>query len=289
MKPILSPRELAEAIGVSESSIKRWADDGLIEVTRTAGGHRRIPVAEALRFVRTSRSVLVKPEVLGLTEVAALKGRVPAQDEEADELFGYLQLGATAETRGLLLSLYLRGRSVAQIIDGPVRLAMERMGELWRHEEPGIFIEHRATDICIQALNQLRTVIRVPQGAPRAVGGAPPGDPYLLPSLAVAAVADAEGFAATNLGPETPLPTLARAAESIGPEVVWLSVSVAEAAAGLERELERLMNRLSASGAKMVVGGRARNQLDLPAHPHLYAASSMAELEAFLKGLSASS
>ena len=41
---MLSPRELAEAVGVSESSLKRWADRGRVHVHRTEGGHRRIPV-----------------------------------------------------------------------------------------------------------------------------------------------------------------------------------------------------------------------------------------------------
>ncbi|HEX9106572.1 MAG TPA: MerR family DNA-binding transcriptional regulator, partial [Longimicrobiales bacterium] len=48
----LSPRELAEAVGVSESSLKRWADRGVLAVERTAGGHRRIPLGEAVRFIR---------------------------------------------------------------------------------------------------------------------------------------------------------------------------------------------------------------------------------------------
>ena len=42
MKPLLSPKELADAIGVSESSIKRWVDNGEIQATKTSGGHRRI-------------------------------------------------------------------------------------------------------------------------------------------------------------------------------------------------------------------------------------------------------
>ena len=46
----LSPRQLAVAIGVSESSLKRWADDGRLAVERTAGGHRRIPLPEAVRW-----------------------------------------------------------------------------------------------------------------------------------------------------------------------------------------------------------------------------------------------
>jgi len=69
MKPTLSPKELAEAIGVSESSIKRWADGGRLAVQRTAGGHRRIPREEALRFLREEGLRPVRPEILGVEEV----------------------------------------------------------------------------------------------------------------------------------------------------------------------------------------------------------------------------
>lgn len=75
LKPVLSTRELAEAIGVSESSIKRWADDGTVRAVRTIGGHRRIPFEEAIRFVRASNLRLVKPEVLGLHDVSSVQGR----------------------------------------------------------------------------------------------------------------------------------------------------------------------------------------------------------------------
>ena len=39
-----SPKEIAKALGVSQASIKRWVDRGLIEAEKTAGGHRRISV-----------------------------------------------------------------------------------------------------------------------------------------------------------------------------------------------------------------------------------------------------
>ena len=79
MKPLLSPRELADAIGVSESSIKRWVDGGLIGATKTAGGHRRIPINEAVRFLRDRQSSLVKPEAIGLNDVASLLGHDAAE------------------------------------------------------------------------------------------------------------------------------------------------------------------------------------------------------------------
>lgn len=286
LKPILSPRELAEAVGVSESSIKRWADEGMVQVTRTAGGHRRIPVEEAIRFVRTSHLRLVKPEILGLSELAAVAGEPVAAAEEADRLFGYLRAGEGARARGLLLSLYLNGRSVAEIADGPLRQAMERVGELWQRSPAGVFWEHRATDIAIQALSQLRALLPSPRpGALVAVGGAPAGDPYILPSLAVAAVLRDAGVAATNLGPETPVHALLQAVESLRPRVTWLSVSSADEPESLSRELRRLLEALENRGATLVVGGRRRNRLTLPEHPRLLVCAATGELAAFVRGL----
>ena len=60
----ISPRHLAEAIGMSESSLKRWADRGFLSVTRTAGGHRRIAVQEAIRFIRSRELTILDPVLL---------------------------------------------------------------------------------------------------------------------------------------------------------------------------------------------------------------------------------
>src|SRR5437764_13756024 len=70
-KSLLTPKELAQAIGVSESSLRRWVDAGDIRVARTAGGHRRIELAEAIRFIRHLGIPVVRPEVLGLAPEAA--------------------------------------------------------------------------------------------------------------------------------------------------------------------------------------------------------------------------
>lgn len=285
MKELLSPRDLAAAIGVSESSIKRWVDGGVIRATRTAGGHRRIPAVEAVRFVRDSRSVLLKPEVLGLTDLAALDGGPPARGEEAELLFELLRSGDAERARGLVVSLYLGGRSIAQIVDGPLRLAMARVGELWRHEASGIFQEHRATDLAIQAVNRLRSLLPVRPDAPAAAGGAPSGDRYILPSLAVAAVLDGEGLCAVNLGPHTPVDSLLLALDELHPVLMWLSVSHAESAERLSREVRRLTAELETRRIPLAVGGSQVEALDLPQSELVYVGSSMIELEALVRGL----
>jgi excisionase family DNA binding protein len=48
VKKLVTPKQVAQAINVSESSLKRWCDQGLLTAIRTAGGHRRLALAAAL-------------------------------------------------------------------------------------------------------------------------------------------------------------------------------------------------------------------------------------------------
>lgn len=286
MKPLLSPRDLADAIGVSESSVKRWVDNGLIPATKTAGGHRRIPVSEAVRFLRSSQSALLKPEALGLTDVASLSGDARAAANEGELLFDYLRDGRADPARGLILSMYLDGKTVAQIVDGPIRFAMEELGMLWKHDDNGIFWEHRATEIAVSAVIRLRMLIPPrAEDVPVAVGAAPAGDPYLLPSLCAAAVLESQGFNAVNLGPDTPFASLVGASQALRARLVWLSVSGKQPMEVLKSELTSLASTLHASGVPLIVGGNRARDLALPEHPAIHVGNSMSELEAMVKGL----
>jgi excisionase family DNA binding protein len=285
-RTLLSPRELAEAIGVSESSIKRWADDGVLHAVRTTGGHRRIPIEEAVQFIRVSGQSVVRPEILGIADAAPFTGSRPAQGGGAETLYRLLAEGSESGVRGFIISLFLSGWSPSQIIDGPLQEAMSRIGELWRQESGAIYVEHRATDLVVQALSKLRSLVPIPPAdAMRAVGGAPSGDPYILPSLAASIVLASLGMRATYLGPETPVETLRHAVEELSPQVVWISASAATEPAKLRDEILRLADDARERDCSVIVGGRMAQALALPPRPNLYAGRSMAELEAFARGL----
>ncbi|MGK2857595.1 MAG: excisionase family DNA-binding protein [Thermoanaerobaculia bacterium] len=285
-RSLLSPRELAEAIGVSESSIKRWADDGAVRAVRTTGGHRRIPVEDAVQFIRSSGQKVCRPEILGVSDATPFAGALPAHGEEGDLLYRLLVEGSENGTRGFLVSLFLAGWTPAQIIDGPLSEAMARVGELWKLDSSAIYVEHRATDIIVQALSRIRSLIQIPSLSARpAVGGAPAGDPYIIPSLGASIVLGSLGLRATNLGPETPLETLRHALHELSPQIVWLSAGVAAEPSRLRDEIVQLADAAAGHDCSVIVGGRMAPVLALPARPNLYAGRSMAELEAFARGL----
>lgn len=284
MSRTLSPKELARAIDVSESSLKRWADSGAIQVTRTAGGHRRIPLNEAIRFVRESELKLVHPELLGLRDVARLPASVRAEDGHAGRMLQYLQDGDTSGVMGLVMWCYVQGESVAAICDGPIRASLTALGEAWKTQPDGIFLEHRATDICMQALEQLRALCDPRPGAKVVLGGAPNGDPYILPSMMAATALGMEGLRAVNLGPETPASTMIEASRHLDVALLWLSVtSDTPTRAGLQKYLEALTAAFP-DDVRIVIGGRTSHKLRPLQSPRIQHGASMSELVAFARG-----
>jgi excisionase family DNA binding protein len=290
MKSQLSPRELAKAIGASESSLRRWADQGKLRIQRTAGGHRRIPLPEAIRFVRQSRSMLVHPEVLGLDALAkarqAQSQQTTDQADPADLLAEALEAGRGEIARGLITSWYVQGWSVPQLADGPIRQAMQRIGRLWEHGPQGIVVEHRATDLCLLAISHLRTLLPPPvESAPLAVGGGAPEDPYTMPSLLATVCLQELGWSSLNLGPNTPVEALAAAVEAYHPQLIWLSVSSPVSDCQLKRHLAAMAELAARHDAPVLVGGRQINAPLPQAGPNVHFATSMTELIAFAKGL----
>ncbi len=269
---LLSTRDLADALGVSESSLKRWVDSGKISASRTDGGHRRILLSEALRFIRDTRAPIARPELLDLPEVAL------ARASGEDRLASYLRDGDSMGARGWLMARYLEGATIAELADGPIRDAMAALGELWHHDDGGVFVEHRGTEVCLQAVAQLRGMLStLPVTAPVALGGTPAGDPYLLPTQLAAMVATEAGMRAVNLGADTPVGAFAHAVVEHQPKLVWISISTSLAPARA-RSMSRWLDTLPTTTTIAIGGQQSRTLSNLPARA--VRATSMADLAA---------
>ena len=278
MKSALSPKELAEAIGVSESSLKRWADAGRLHVSKTVGGHRRIAVPEAIRFARTAKLKVVRPDLLGLTLLNGDDAEPPTDD--AERLLGFLQSGEAEHAHALLTQRYLDGTPLAELFDGPLRQAMHELGQLWRHDRSGIYIEHRATDIALQCVNHFRNLVRCDDNPqrPLALGGAPPGDSYLMTSMMAACLAVEAGYRDVNLGPETPLDTFADAVEAYKPRLVWFACTVSDACPH-PAELAHLADQVADANATLVLGGQGLPQGVIEPRDRVHLVQTMAEFQ----------
>src|SRR5207237_2186474 len=57
--------EVAELQGVSVGTVRRWADEGQLETSRTRGGQRLVPGEEVARFAVESSEAVEAPVIVG--------------------------------------------------------------------------------------------------------------------------------------------------------------------------------------------------------------------------------
>jgi methanogenic corrinoid protein MtbC1 len=255
-RSLLSPKSFAEAIGVSESSVKRWADSGLIDVTKTAGGHRRIVLSDAIRFLRARGMRLVHPERIGLTGITDVDFLPSGKSPDESKIIDALRAGRASAITSILTAAFVQGLSVADLWDGPITRALESLGELWLTDDSGIPLEHEGTMAIMDAIVTIKGLIPEPAPDSRVgMGGAPSGDPYLLPSLAASAVLTESGFKVVNLGPDTPSDSFLDAARRQRPDIVWLSLTSKRTDKQM-LEIDALIDELRQSVSQVVLGGR---------------------------------
>ncbi len=282
-KAFLSPREMAQAIGLSESSLKRWIDDGELAVSRTAGGHRRIPLQEAVRFARSGKVAVRNAACLGL-DVAV--GAAAACHQPDDRLYRALFDGDAGQARALLQAAFVDGQSIAALCDGALRCAMGRFCALLKEGEEGVAAHHVAVAICKQAIEALRILLPEPgPQAPAAIGATWSDDPCALPSLMAAATLGECGWRTINLGPLTTCSVLRAAMVRHRPKLIWRTVTVIKDPAATAKHIRRFAAELE--GVPLVVAGPALahlGQAGLCSGGNLHLAGSMGELAAFARG-----
>lgn len=280
----LSPRQVAEAIGVSVSSLKRWCDRGDLETTRTAGGHRRIPVAAVVRFLRERGYDAKRPDLLGLPAGAKLDARDTT--EVLPQVVAALVDGDEARMAALVTGLYLAKRSLASISDQFLQPAFEQIGKRWEVGELEVYAEHRAVVVAQNALYQLRTFLPRPDPeAPLAVSATLSGDPYVLPISIIELVLRDIGWRSIVLGPNHPRATLCAALGELRPRLACINVSFIPDRKRLHEDVEAIYAVASELGIAVAIGGgriddALRRELSCTAH-----CASMAELASLARGL----
>ena len=224
MRDLLTPKQVARAIDVSESSVKRWCDKGVIPTQYTAGGHRRITMAGILEFVRSGKYELVHPEALGLPATSGQTIRVVARARE--QLVEALIAGDDALCRQIAIDMYLAEHSVSVLCDDVFAAAFREIGQRWSCGEAEVYHERRGCEITLRVLHELRAVLPAPPAdAPLAIGGATSGDQYSLGTTMAELVLRDAKWNAVSLGDNLPFETLAVAIKQHRPRLFWLSCS----------------------------------------------------------------
>ncbi len=250
-----SPAQIAYVLGVSESTVKRWVDGGHLRAERTPGGHRKITGPDLIAFLRARGRPV--PSLEGLDLLAKYATLPSGETMTPDGLANLVLAGDIHVGRTLIVEQYLRGRPMDDLLDRLVGPAMVEVGVQWAEGKIDVYQEHAATLRVLSILHDLLGMLPTnPADAPLAVGGAPDGDPYFLPTAMAELTLIDIGWRTLNLGPNTPVGSLLEAITDHAPKVVWLSITSQQVAPSFFQNYPRMFAAAQEHGVRVAVGGQ---------------------------------
>lgn len=264
MEESFTPKQVAHALQVSESSVKRWCDRGLIRTDRTLGGHRRIPLENLMEFLESTNRRLIDPVAIGLAGGASLLREAEVSHSDSSQLAGMREeferailSGNESDARRILSAWYARTGGIVSVADDLIAPVFRSVGELWECGDLEVYQERRGCEICMRLIHELRRLLAEPSSnAPLAMGGTASGDQYQIPTQLIDMTFREAGWRSVNLGCDLPFSSLLSAARKHMPKIFWLSVSYVPDEAKFIADCEHFAKQLP-KGVLFTIGGAA--------------------------------
>jgi MerR family transcriptional regulator, light-induced transcriptional regulator len=261
--------ELSRRTGVSPELLRAWERRyGLLKPSRSPGGLRLYTNDDLARIRRMQRHLA---DGFAAAEAAALAVQASAGNAAVSPAFD-----AAAARRELAEALERFDEPRAQaILDRLLVVAtvdtflqlvvlpyLRDLGDRWERGEATVGQEHFATGVLRGRLLALSRGWGNALG-PAALLACAPGEQHDLGLIAFGLALHARGWRITCLGTDTPLPTLADAADTLEPTLIVVSATTREHFTDAAEEIRRLAghHRLAVAGN----GARALKDEDLGA------------------------
>lgn len=254
----LSTVEVATAMGVGESSVKRWIDAGTLAAERTPGGHRRVALANLYNFLRATGKKLVALEALGIGDVAS----TGEAKNPVEICLASLQTGDAFTFESALQLLRLSETTPAAILDKTVYPAFLALRATCHHPSEECMVLHRAIAVAQAALRVTMAPAKnvQPLAGPRVVladvGYEVDGIPTFFAEAAVWDQANC-----LQLGSNVPAPVVEGALEAFTADVLWLSASGPGRRKAIRSDFDSILAKAKERNVKAVVFGDAVPQL----------------------------
>lgn len=258
-EPFYSPKEVALALGVSESSVKRWCDAGKIPNSKTNGGHRRMTTTGLIEFLRKQKREVEFPALIGLPSV-----KLPGEKQAINRL---MMETAVAERvsgcRDIILQLYLEQWELHRIFDEAIMPAADiyRRNGLDHQDLKEFSYDHHclATETCEEAIKQVWRFLPHPQPGNLMTVGINLGDrPDSILSLGTRMILWEMGCSTPNNNPERSLDSFQRTVLELNPGIVWACLPKLPKDESELTRIRDVMNRIArnlTAGVPILISG----------------------------------
>jgi excisionase family DNA binding protein len=235
MSELLSTNEAAHLLGVGPSSVKRWADEGLLPCVRTAGGHRRFERSAILEHLQRTR---------GQTSEDGLSPQRFLDDTE-----GLESIAALMSLRGRLGSWWAVANRLGEFV--------EQVGRAWSEGELSVIEEHIISERLARAVQACARFLPTSDSQPKCLLVLAEGEEHQLGLYFAELVLREAGWQAVWVGRKTPLDDLEEALASRPVQAIAVSASSYLCdEKEMKRQLKLLATRAEEASVPLFVGGK---------------------------------
>ncbi len=251
---IISTRAVAEVLGVSEATVKRWSDAGTLRCFRTPGGHRKFRLRDVKAFLLDNEDAV---------RVAATPA--PAKRElspDAAEARALALAGDADALVSLVAKHRMQGLALASIFDEIFAPAMTSIGAEWADGSLTAAQEHLASGAILDMLARVRPLVERPKTeSGRALCACLSGEQHSIALQMVALVLGTLGHRVGVLGANVPTSDLALMIAQEAPTLLALSASSHADPDVLRGDLAVIASAAAATKTRVVVGGAGFDKL----------------------------
>lgn len=259
-RTILSTADVARLFNVTETTVKRWADEGTLKCQKTPGGHRKYEMKHVVDFADKNNFDPVG--TLSLVNDTKFDTRIQVGIISrnfatlADEFVTRALSRDRTDLFMFLSYLYEHRVSLWDIYDLVLRPGMKEIGDRWASGRIGINHEHRASHETLDALARLQSQIHIEPHTGFSVVCACLGEEMHEIGLRCASyLFESEGWTTHYLGARTPVESVLASIEELRPSVACFSVTHPEYPGQLHEHMRRVDEVARATGAAIIAGG----------------------------------
>ena len=237
MGELISTKKAMQILGVGSTTIKRWANENVLDSVRTSGGHRRF------RRVDVERLLLKR----------SVAGGNPVSCDEWIHLL--MRTGDTAIIRDRIVALQRELGSWLELANFLGAVA-EQIGMRWASDECTVVEEHVVTERLHRAITAVSDAFRPRKDAAVAALATLSGEQHALGLSLAELCLKSEGFDVRWIGVDTPVDELVESIREAGFDLVGLSASRWSTDYGyLSSASGQIASACEARGIELILGG----------------------------------
>ena len=243
--PLLSIGAVEHDTGLSKDILRMWERRyGFPSPQRHVNGERAYPLGQVEKLLLIKRLMdrghrpgkIISLGMQELTALGARPTRVPPAQQEIGMFLELVRAHQPAELRAQLTQTLMK-QGLDRFVRETIAPLSYAVGDAWVRGDLAVFEEHFYTEQVEAVLRSAVAAIQPRGRPPRVLLTTFPGEPHMLGLLMVEALLTLEAVDCIQLGAQTPLAEIARAAAAHKADVVALSFSAAfnerRAAAGV--------------------------------------------------------